>query len=147
VINAVLTASRVLVGIAAASLADIETTVSPIQFRTLVVLDSRGELELGSLAETLVVSTATATRVVDRLAAAGLVTRVDQPGKRRTVFVGLSQAGAEVVWRVTDRRRAQIARVVRELPVEKREDLVAALNAFADAAGEPPAAGPGGFGW
>ncbi|HZL05508.1 MAG TPA: MarR family transcriptional regulator, partial [Coriobacteriia bacterium] len=45
-VTAVLTASRVLVGVSARSLAEVEETVTVTQFRTLVVLDSRGEINL-----------------------------------------------------------------------------------------------------
>jgi DNA-binding MarR family transcriptional regulator len=146
-ISAVLTASRVLVGVAAASLAETEGTVTLTQFRTLVVLDSRGDLDIGGVAESLQVNVSTATRMVDRLLAAGLATRQADPGYRREVVIGLSQAGAELVWRVTDKRRAEIARIVRQMPLTQRNELVAALTAFADAAGEPHEVGPSSFGW
>jgi DNA-binding MarR family transcriptional regulator len=146
-VNAVLTASRVLVGVAATSLSETEGTVTLPQLRTLVVLDSRGETNLARLAESLGVTSAVATRIVDRLSAAGLVSRHDNPANRREVVIGLSQAGAELVWRITDKRRAEIARIVRQMPPAHRDDLVAALTAFADAAGEPHAAGPASFGW
>jgi DNA-binding MarR family transcriptional regulator len=146
-VSAVLTASRVLVGVAATSLAEIEGTVTLAQFRTLVVLDTRGESPVPGIAASLGVTSSTVTRLVERLLAAGLVTRYENPLNRRESIVGLSQAGAELVWRVTDKRRAEIARIVRQMPAARRDDLVAALSAFAEAAGEPPARGPATFGW
>jgi DNA-binding MarR family transcriptional regulator len=146
-VSAVLTASRALVGVAAASLTETEGTVTLPQFRMLVMLDSRGETNLGHLAESLGVSSPAALRMVDRLAVGGLITREENPRNRREVVIRLSQAGAELVWRVTDRRRAEIARIVRQMPTEQRGALVAALRAFAEAAGEPPAIGSAGFGW
>ncbi len=146
-VGAVLTASRVLVGVSAASLAEIEETVTLTQFRTLVVLDSRGETNLNGLAEALGVNASTAMRMIDKMLAAGLVTRHENPANRREVVLDLSPSGAELVWRVTDRRRAEIARIVRTMPTEMRDDLVDALTAFADAAGEPHASAPGMFGW
>jgi DNA-binding MarR family transcriptional regulator len=117
------------------------------QFRALVILDSRGEATLPALAEALSVSSSTARRLIDRLLAAGLAVEHENPANRRAAVIGLSQAGAEIVWRVTDKRRAEIARIVRHMPPGHRDDLVAALGAFADAAGEPQARGPAGFGW
>jgi DNA-binding MarR family transcriptional regulator len=146
-VSALLTASRVLVGVAATSLAEIEGTVTLTQFRVLVVLDTRGETSLAGLADSLGITSAAALRLIDRLLAGGLVSRHDNPANRREVIIGLSQAGAELVWRVTDKRRAEIARVVRQMPPAQRDDLVAALTAFADAAGEPHAPGPASFGW
>lgn len=146
-VTAVLTASRVLVAVAAASLAGTEGTVTLAQFRMLGMLDSHGETNLNGLAEALGVNASTALRMVERLLAAGLVTRHDNIRNRREVVIALSQHGAELVWRVTDRRRAEIARIVRQMPPDQRDALVTALNAFADAAGEPHATGPAGFGW
>jgi DNA-binding MarR family transcriptional regulator len=146
-VTAVVTASRVLVGVAAESLVGIESTVTLAQFRMLAVLDGSGESDLARLAEALRVNSSTALRMVDRLLAAGLVTRHETSANRRQVVIALSRSGAELVWRVTDRRRAAIARIVRQMPTDKRAELVEALNAFADAAGEPRDAGAAAFGW
>ena len=48
--DAVLVASRALVGIAARSLAAVEDTVTLVQYRALVLLASRGEMNVGTLA-------------------------------------------------------------------------------------------------
>ncbi len=138
-VAAVLTASRVLVGVSAASLAEVEDTVTLTQFRTLVVLDSRGPTNLVGVAETLGVNASTAMRMVDRLIAAGLVTRTDNPANRREVVLELTDSGSDLTRRVTERRRVEIARIVRRMSPDQRDDLVAALSAFADAAGEPNA--------
>lgn len=135
--NAVLTASRVLVAVSARSLAEVEDTVTVTQFRTLVVLDSRGEINLNSLAEELDVTSSTAMRMIDRLLPAGLVTRQDNPTNRREVLLGLTSQGGRIVQAVTRSRRAQIARIVTAMPPRRRSELVAALRAFAEAAGEP----------
>ena len=136
-VTALLSASRVLVGVSARSLAEVEGTVTVTQFRTLVVLDSHGEINLNRLAELLGVNASTALRMIDRLLVAGLVTRRDNPANRREVLLGLSPAGRRVVRKVTRRRRTELARVVAAMPDERREDFLAALRAFADAADEP----------
>ncbi len=147
-VTAVLTASRVLVAVSASSLADIEETVTLTQFRTLVVLDTGGESNLNGLAEALSVNASTAMRMIDKLLAAGLVTRHENPANRREVVLDLSPSGAELVGSVTDRRRAEIARIVRKMPTSLRNELVEALVAFADAAGEPHASETAAiFGW
>ncbi len=51
--DAALMASRALVGVAARSLAAIEGTITLVQYRALVLLASRGALNVGSLAENL----------------------------------------------------------------------------------------------
>jgi DNA-binding MarR family transcriptional regulator len=136
-VTALLTASRVLVGVSARSLAEVESTVTVTQFRTLVVLDSQHEMNLSTLAERLGVNASTALRMIDRLLVAGLVTRRDNPDTRREVLLGLSPAGRSVVRRVTRRRRGELARVVAAMPAGRRVELLAALRAFAEAAGEP----------
>jgi DNA-binding MarR family transcriptional regulator len=138
-VTAVLTASRVLVAISAESLAEVEDRVTVTQFRTLVVLHSRGELNLNGLAEVLGVNSSTAMRMIDKLLAAGLVTRRENPDNRREVLLGLTREGSRLVQRVTDRRQARIARIVTTMPAAERAALVRALTAFSDAAGEPQA--------
>lgn len=135
--TALLTASRVLVGVSARSLSEVERAVTVPQFRTLVVLDSQGQINLSGLAEKLGVNSSTALRMIDRLLVAGLVTRRDNPDTRREVLLGLSPGGRRLVRRVTQRRRAELARVVAAMPADRRAELLAALRAFAVAAGEP----------
>jgi DNA-binding MarR family transcriptional regulator len=136
-VTALLAASRVLVGVSVRSLAHVEDAVTLTQFRTLVVLDSRGEINLNRLAELLDVNSSTAMRMIDRLLAADLVTRRDNPANRREVLLGLTRAGKRIVRQVTARRRGEIARIVTAMPGTDRGAVVAALRAFADAAGEP----------
>ena len=76
VVDAVLTASRVLVAVAARSLADVAEEVTLTQYRTLVVLASRGPQSLAALADAVAVTPSTATRMCDRLVRKGLVARV-----------------------------------------------------------------------
>jgi DNA-binding MarR family transcriptional regulator len=136
-VTALLAASRVLVGVSVRSLAQVEDAVTLTQFRTLVVLDSRGEINLNRLAELLDVNSSTAMRMIDRLLAADLVTRRDNPANRREVLLGLTRAGKRIVRQVTARRRGEIARIVTAMPAAHRGTLVDALRAFAEAAGEP----------
>ena len=147
-VGAVLTASRVLVAVSAESLAAVQDTVTVTQFRTLVVLQSRGAISQKWLADELAVAPSSAVRMIDRLEAAGLVRRHVRPGDRREVQLVLTAEGARLVDDVTARRRAAIARIVTRMPPGSRTELVAALNEFAAAAGEPKA--PGGVtttGW
>jgi len=131
-----LTDSPALVGVSARSLAHVEDTVTITQFRTLVVLEGHGDTRLNQLAERLAVTPSTAMRMVDRLIAAGLVTREANKADRREVLIGLTGEGARLVREVTLRRRAEIATIVAAMPEEGRQEVVAALNAFAQAAGE-----------
>ncbi|HWE58488.1 MAG TPA: MarR family transcriptional regulator, partial [Solirubrobacteraceae bacterium] len=66
-VAALLAASRLLVAIAAKSLAAVEEALTLPQYRLLVVLDSRGPSNLVGLAEALEVNPSTALRMVERL--------------------------------------------------------------------------------
>lgn len=134
--DAFLVASRVLVGVAARSLQDLDNITVP-QFRTLVVLDSHDGMSLNALAKVLRVNASSAMRMVDRLLAAGLVTREENPNNRREVVLDLTPQGVATVRKVTARRQRDINRIVERMSERQRRGLLAALRAFAEAAEEP----------
>jgi DNA-binding MarR family transcriptional regulator len=136
VTDAVLTASRALVAVAARSLASVDTEVTLPQYRALVVLASHGPQHVGELAEALGVHPSTATRLCDRLVTKKLVRRAVSRGNRRETTISLSDEGRQIVDEVTAIRRAEIERIVGRIPAELREPTVAALAAFSEAAGE-----------
>jgi DNA-binding MarR family transcriptional regulator len=138
VIDAVLSASRVLVGVAARSLSDIAEEVTLIQYRTLVVLASRGPQNLVGLAEAVGVTPATATRMCDRLVKKKLVIRQSEQDDRRQVRLALTKKGVELVSAVTARRRREIEAILSTIAPKEQTVLVQALSQFAAAAGEVP---------
>lgn len=75
VVDAVIGASRALLAVAARSLAGVAEDVTLPQYRTLVVLVSRGPQRVADLADALGVLPSTATRMLDRLVAKDLVRR------------------------------------------------------------------------
>jgi DNA-binding MarR family transcriptional regulator len=139
-VDAVLSASRVLVAIAARSLADLDEAheVTLAQYRTLVVLASRGGQGMASLAEALGVTPPTASRLCDRLVRKGLVRRRTDHNDRRQVRIGLTESGRRLVDVVTERRRREIADLLRTVPEEARRSVVAGLQLLAESAGEVP---------
>ncbi|GAA0319793.1 MarR family transcriptional regulator [Actinoallomurus spadix] len=137
VTSAVLTASRLLVGISLRSLTAVREQVTLPQFRLLVVLATHEETKLVTLADHLGVNPSTAMRMVERLVAAGLIDRRVNPASRREVLLRLTGDGSRVVDEVTARRREEIAAIVAAMPAEQRAGLVGALKAFTDAGGEP----------
>ncbi len=136
-IDAVLRASRALVGIAAASIADVDDVVSVPQFRVLVMLYTRGPLNLAAVAAGLDVNPSNASRTCDRLSKAGLLDRRESPHDRRNVTLTLTDAGRRLVDSVTGHRRVAIERVLRKMSAPQRDRLANALSAFATAADEP----------
>ena len=138
-IDAVLRASRALVGMAAASMAAVDDSVTVPQLRVLVMVDTRGSLNLGAVAAGLGVNPSNASRTCDRLTKAGLLDRQESPEDRRNVTLTLTAAGRRLVSKVTRHRRTAIARVLREMDPDDRERLAIAFDRFATAAGEPTA--------
>ena len=136
VTEAVLLASRALVAVASRSIAAVDDSVTLPQFRALVVLDQEGgSCNVGTLARELRVHPSTATRLCDRLVSKGLVRRDVQAANRREVTVMLTNVGAHLVARVTERRRVEIAAIMRNVPSAQRSGIVEALTAFRLAAG------------
>lgn len=137
-VNALLTASRLLVAVSARSLASVEHTLTLPQFRMLVALHARGPLSLSLLAAELDVQPSTAMRMIDRLVAAGMAVRGSSPTDRRTSIISLTGKGRATVVQATERRRTEIARIVAALTSDQRQGLVDALLAFSRAGSEPP---------
>lgn len=138
VISAVLTGSRLLVGIAVRSLAAAQDRVTVPQFRMLVVLSAHGETKLVTMAELLGVNSSTAMRMADRLVAAGLVVREVNPHNRRESLMRLTPEGRRLVDEVTARRREEISGIVSGMTPEQCRALISAMTAFNQAGGEPP---------
>lgn len=142
--DALLRASRALVGVAARSLGDADE-VTLAQYRALVVLAGTPGLPTGELASALDIQPSTATRLCDRLVRKGLIERAQAEADRRETTLRLSPTGRRLVARVTARRRREVAAIVGRMPPAEAAAGVAALAAFAAAAGEPP--GVDLFGW
>jgi DNA-binding MarR family transcriptional regulator len=138
--DALLTASRLLVAISARSISQVDDSITTPQFRTLVILSSQGSINLATLAGLLGVQPSATGRMVDRLVSAGLIDRLPHPTSRRELLAVLTKRGREVVRRVTEHRRAEIAGIVEKMPPADRLGLVRALTAFTEAGGEPDAA-------
>ncbi len=137
-VDAVLSASRVLVAIAARSLADVGEEVTLTQYRSLVVLASRGPQRVAALADAVAVTPPTASRMCDRLVKKGLVTRRADRRDRRQVRIALSTAGRLFVDTVTARRRVEIEQLIASIPTDSRGGVVDALRHLAQTAGEVP---------
>jgi DNA-binding MarR family transcriptional regulator len=137
-VDAVMTASRALLAVTARSLASVDEEVTLPQYRALVVLAQRGPRRPADLAAALAVTPSTGTRMCDRLVARGLVRRERPEDDRRSVAVSLSDSGQVLVRDVTRRRRADLSRLLGGLPTGCRRDVVDALRAFSDTAGEVP---------
>lgn len=140
-------AARVLVAVSAQSVAAVEDVVTLPQLRVLVMVASRGTLNLGAVAAGLGVHPSNATRTVERLVVAGLLNRRDDPADRRNLLLELTSAGRGLVDRVLNDRRAAIAGILERMPADRRRALVPVLRSAAAAGGEVPDDAVWALGW
>lgn len=137
VVDAILTASRALLGVVARSVSDALHDVTLPQFRVLVVLSSTGPLRIGALAEKMSANPSTFSRTIDRMVTGGWVGRASSIDSRREVLVHITEQGHALVDEVTERRRTEVARILHDVPVAERDGIARALTSFTAAAGEP----------
>jgi DNA-binding MarR family transcriptional regulator len=102
--------------------------LTPSQLSALAVIDHRGPLTLGSLAEIEQVAPPSVTKVVAKLEAEGLVERTADPTDRRFVLVAITDAGRALMDRSRQRRTAWLAGRLHRLDPVRQADLLAALD-------------------
>jgi DNA-binding MarR family transcriptional regulator len=136
-VEAVMRASRALVGISAASIAEVDDVVTVPQLRVMMMIATRGALNLATVAAGLDVSPSNASRICDRLLKIEMVDRREDPDDRRNVVLTLTSDGQALIDKVIRHRRTAIRGVLRLMTPRQRLQLTEALNHFATAAGEP----------
>lgn len=137
-VDALLSASRAMVALAARSLANLDAEVTLPQYRALVVLASRGPQRVVDISAELGVNPSTGTRMCDRLVRKDLIRRYRSASDRREVRLTLTAAGRHLVHEVTRRRRAELVRMVDTMPEAWHGPVTAALRSLTTAAGELP---------
>jgi DNA-binding MarR family transcriptional regulator len=127
-----------MIAVAVQSLSSVAEDITIAQYRTLVVLASRGPQKLADLAEHLAVTPSTAGRMCERLVRRELVARERAEDDRRVLRISLTPAGRRIVDEATRQRRVYLAAVLAGIPQQRRREVGAAFRAFADATGEIP---------
>lgn len=123
--------ARTVVGISTRA-ADRLGRLSVVQLRALTVLSGLGSPNLGQLAGAMGVTVSTASRLVDRLVAAGLADRQPSPRSRREVAVVVTPTGQEILGRYDELRLAELRGLLDALPSGRRPGVVAALAELTD---------------
>ena len=103
---------------------EVECGISHLMFEVLLILGRAGEpgLSMRAVAQEQVLTTGGATRLVDRMEAAGLVERAEDPGDRRGRLVRLTPRGEETTVAAARVHVENIRRYfVAPLPAEDRE--------------------------
>lgn len=132
----VMAASRLLVAVSVRSMQEVDPALTPIQVRTLMILGSRDSMRPSELAQALGVHPSNATRTCDKLVAAGLLDRRENPQNRRALILSLTPAGRQLITSISRRRARAISKVLGALPAERRSAVASAMGEFAAAGGE-----------
>ncbi len=117
--------------------------LSPQQLRALRALQAAPGLNLTALAERLDTGLPTASRLCDRLEAAGLLERESHPRKRREVQLRPTAQGLRVLEDVAGRRVHALVAVLEAMEPAERLALARGLAAFLTAQNTPPGAADG----
>lgn len=107
--------------------------LSVAQCHALEMVSRRGALTMRELARALFLDASTVTRLVDRLAGAGLVARVTDTADHRVCRVHATEAGLGLYGQIRADLIAEQARVLRGLPAAAREPVIEALGRLLDA--------------
>jgi len=111
--------------------------VTTEQYGVLNQVLACGSLSMSELAVSRNVALNTATSLIDRLVAAGLVERRGDPTDRRVVRVVITAKGRTLVERLRSIRGAAMRRLLDELSDEEIAEILAAMPALARLAGKP----------
>src|SRR3954454_19398913 len=93
--------------------------LSLVHLQVLMALEREGALPMRRLAETMDVSQASATGIVDRMEQRGLVERQRDDEDRRVVRVALTQLGRTTIAGFATERRERLAEILDELTDEE----------------------------
>ncbi|MGW2635752.1 MarR family winged helix-turn-helix transcriptional regulator [Streptomyces sp. NPDC001348] len=100
------------------------------QLRALRALEAAPGVNLTALAQQLDIGLPTASRLCDRLEAAGLLERTLHPHKRREVQLRLTAHGRRVLGDVAARRKQALTRALATMRPAERAALSLGLRAF-----------------
>jgi DNA-binding MarR family transcriptional regulator len=132
-VDQVVAATRVVGALIAESLASLEPALTMPQWRVLVVANE-GNCNVSAVADDLGVHMSNATRICDRLVAAGLLERRRAEYDRRHVLLVLTPAGRALFESAMDYRRRRIERAMALMGPADRAALASAASVFVEAA-------------
>lgn len=98
--------------------------LSLVHLHVMTVLDAEGPQPMRALAESLDVSQASTTGIVDRMEQRGLVERHRDDEDRRVIRVELTGTGRRMVEGVAAERRGRLARLLEELTDDELEGFL-----------------------
>lgn len=122
-------AARSLLALSARASLDLPGNVSLTQLRALAAAEEAGPCSLGVLAEALMISTSSASRLVDRLTAIGVLDRRPSTVSRRELILEVTPRGKRLLRRHEVSRRAAFAEVLARMSPSDVRALLRGLEA------------------
>jgi len=110
---------------------ELGSAIPPAQMRALLAVDQAGSLNLRRLAIALGASASAASRLVDRMQTAGLLTRDRAAASRREIVLLPTESGRRLAEWVRTRRRAALRDVMQTMSTDGREALARGLGELA----------------
>lgn len=126
--EALVVMSRTMTAVVARTLGQLDTVTVP-QLRALVLVATRGPMNLTVLADHLGVNASNASRTSDRLVSAGLMHRSWPQRDRRSIVLSLSPEGEALVSSLLETRRALLGTIVERMTSEDQQLVVEAVGA------------------
>lgn len=123
------TAARSLLALSTRASVDLPGGLSLTQLRALAAAEQLGSCTLGALADAVMISTSSASRLVDRLVAAEVLDRRTSDTNRREVTLEVTATGRRLLRKHEDARRAVFAEVLREMTPAETRTLLRGLEA------------------
>lgn len=113
------------------SLEEMGGSVPPAQMRALLIIESAGSLNLSRLAGALGASASAASRLVDRMQLAELLTRDRAAASRREIVLVPTESGRRLAEWVRGRRRAALGELLQAMTPDGRAALARGLRELA----------------
>ena len=112
--------------------------LSLVHLNVLTLLEAEGPMAMGRLAEALDVSVASATGIVARMTARGVVERRHDADDRRVVLVHLTPRGTRVFQNLEQHHRQRLARLIDQLSEDELTGFLMGLRALRAARARTP---------
>jgi DNA-binding MarR family transcriptional regulator len=111
--------------------------VSGSQLRAMLVVEEFDGINLRGLAGSLGMILSSASRLCDRLVAAGMIERFPGRTDRREISLHLTQTGRRLLEELRAERQLRLREVLVQMSPAARQSLLRGLSEFGDAVGKP----------
>lgn len=136
--EAMMAVSRTMTALVARTLSEVADQITVPQLRVLVLLSSRGPLNITTIAQHLDVNPSNAGRTCEQLVTSDRISGAPDPRDQRSTVLRLTPVGARFVADLMADRRRLIDAVVARMSPDDQRLLVRGLEAFSAAVAATP---------